>query len=235
MPVALVPVKPPRLSREELARTAPGLAPHGHDAFGLSLDGLERALPLLDWLRGALPVSARGLESVPASGPVLLVTNHSGPLPLGALALAAALLLDAETPRLPRPELEPWAAGAPWIGLALRRLGHVVAQPVNLAALLERGELAVHAPPAARAGRGAPLGPFRRDALRLAVRARATVIPAAIAGAEDVLPVRRLELLARLLGRRTPPFVLAGLPRRRAVRIALGAPRRLEAELDGPT
>jgi hypothetical protein len=232
MPVALIPARPPRLSREVLARAVPSAGALGHDAFGLSLDTLGRALPVLEWLHDTLPVVATGLDELPETGPTLIFTNHAGPLPVGALALAAALLLDTRAPRLPRVELEPWAASAPWIGLLLRRLGHVVSQPRNLAALLERGELAVHAPPAALVGRG--LGPFRREALRLAVRARATVIPVGIRGASAVLPVWRLRALGALLGTRTPPFIISGLPRRSEVRIALGKARRLEAVLDGP-
>ncbi len=232
MPVALIPARPPRLSRDALARAAPSAGSLGHDAFGLSLDTLARAVPVLEWLKGALPVVATGLDELPESGPTLLLTNHAGPLPLGALALAAALLLDTRAPRLPRVELEPWAASAPWVGLLLRRLGHVVSQPRNLAALLEQGELAVHAPPAALAGRG--LGPFRREALRLALRARATVIPVGIRGASAVLPVWRLRGLGALLGTRTPPFIITGLPRRSEVRIALGKARRLETDLEGP-
>src|SRR5205807_755007 len=83
------------------------------DDFGFDPDLTENVLlpilrPLFDrWWR----VEQRGLENIPASGPALLVSNHSGTLPLDALMMKLAIyegtgrhcrLLAADLPlRLP--------------------------------------------------------------------------------------------------------------------------------------
>src|SRR5689334_12995165 len=110
----------------------------GQDVGTALVDALYRF-----WWR----VEAAGLERVPATGPVILVTNRGGALlPYEALMLSAALA--ARRGRSARPVVDDWLARVPLLGTALARLGGVRATAGQLRRLVGEGEALIVAPEA---------------------------------------------------------------------------------------
>ena len=89
-------------------------------------------------------VSVRGLASVPAKGPAILIGNHSGAIPVDAMMLAYALDRDDEGPRrVARVLYDRFIDDIPALAEAYRRSGAVPARYDVADALLRRGELVV--------------------------------------------------------------------------------------------
>src|SRR6185295_3526590 len=86
--------------------------------------------------------SVFGVDRVPL-GRVLLISNHSGQIPIDGMLLGASMFLDAEPPRIIRSMVEKWTQTLPFVGTAFSRLGQVVGVPENARRLLELGEAIV--------------------------------------------------------------------------------------------
>lgn len=203
-------------------RTAPAPATPESDPFGLDRDFRAYSIPLFQFLFDQYwRITVTGLEHVPASGPALVVANHSGAVPADAFMLAAALELRHPQRRCLRVLFDKFVDALPFIGDLYRRLGGVTASFPNAERLLQRGEL-VGLFPEGIAGvekrwtERYRLRPFKTGTARLSVRTGSPVIPVAIVGAEEAYPVvARLYRTGRLVGLPwipvTPTFPLCGL------------------------
>jgi 1-acyl-sn-glycerol-3-phosphate acyltransferase len=155
------------------------------------------------WFR----VRMRGLENVPASGPALVVANHSGVLPLDAIMLQAGLYADHPAHRNLRLLGADLVYELPGLASLARRSGHTLADPSCADQLLRAGDL-VGVFPEGYKGIGKPfreryqLQRFGRGGFaRTAIKAGAPIIPCAIVGAEETYPmIGSSERLARLFG-----------------------------------
>src|SRR5690625_5218123 len=97
------------LGGEQAQRKLEGLAAdtneYGVDPFGMDLDyAIAAAGPLLWLYKNYFRVRTYGLEKVP-QGRVLLVSNHSRPLPIDGAMIAVSMLVQADPPRAVRPVL----------------------------------------------------------------------------------------------------------------------------------
>jgi len=88
------------------------------------------------WFR----VDSRGEENVPAEGPVLLVANHSGQLPLDGVLIGYAIASRKDRPRLPRAMIERFFPTVPYLGIMLNQVGAVLGDPANCARMLQNDE-----------------------------------------------------------------------------------------------
>lgn len=154
-------------------------------------------------------VQTEGLENVP-NGPCILVANHAGALPLDGPVLHLAL--RRERPQLAgsRWLLEDQIFHAPFVGVLANRLGAVRASPENAMRILGEGRPLIVFPEGFH-GLSKPfseryqLRRFGRGGyLKIALRARVPVIPVAIVGGEESMP-----LLGKLPG---GPFGVEYLP-----------------------
>jgi 1-acyl-sn-glycerol-3-phosphate acyltransferase len=178
-------------------------AGHGFDVFGLHPPSLALAVRLarLAYER-YFRVDSSGAERIPAHGPVILVANHAGVLPVDAAILCLDVLQRTEPPRIPRAVADHFVPRLPLVSTLFARLGVVSGTRTNVRILLERGELIAIFPE----GTTGP-GKLFRDRYRLqswrvgfaelAIRHGAAVVPVAIVGAEESWPV-----LAKLTGLR---------------------------------
>jgi 1-acyl-sn-glycerol-3-phosphate acyltransferase len=147
--------------------------------------------PVYDrWFR----VTWEGLEHLPATGGALLVANHAGALPPDAPAIMHGIEQE-----LGRPV---YGLGhdlfrtVPFVGTAWQRMGGVVGHPDNAFRLLhDDGQLVLVFPEGAK-GPGKPVSQryqlrrFGRGGfVEIAMRAGAPVIPIAVVGAEEAMPV----------------------------------------------
>jgi 1-acyl-sn-glycerol-3-phosphate acyltransferase len=190
----------------QIMRTGLGFAGSTElDDYGRD-DGLVRRLgPLADFLyRRYWRVHVLGAENLP-SGPAILVANHSGALPFDGPVIHSAI--RRERPELPEARwlVEDQVFHAPILGTLINRLGAVRACPENAVRLLEEGRPVVVFPEGIQ-GIGKPfseryqLKRFGRGGfVKLARRMRVPIIPVAVVGAEETMPML-LKLPARLLG-----------------------------------
>lgn len=190
------------------------------DDFGFDPDLTENIIipmlrPLFDkWWR----VEQRGVENIPATGPALLVANHSGTIPWDALMMKVGLL-DA-TGRHCRLLAEDLPFRIPVVGEVARKTGTSLSCEEDATRLLDGGEL-VCAFPEGYNGLGKPYseryklqqfsGTFTSVALAMGI----PIIPVSIIGAEEIHPMlRNIRSVARLLGLPympvTPTFPLLG-------------------------
>jgi 1-acyl-sn-glycerol-3-phosphate acyltransferase len=218
----------------------------GFDPWGLDPETLKRAVALGLWFyRNYFRVIPHGLERLP-KGRVMLVANHSGQLPFDAMMIAMALLVDALPARIPRGMVDYWVPSLPFISDLFTRSGAVVGSPLNCLDLL-RAEQCVMVFPEGTRGLGKPfskryqLQNFGTGFMRLAIEAKAPIIPVAVIGAEEIYPgAFNIEPLAKLLGMPyfpIPPLLallgpLGALPLPTQISIRFGEPLTFEADPD---
>jgi 1-acyl-sn-glycerol-3-phosphate acyltransferase len=188
---------------------------YGYDPFGFSREEAKPAMLVGKWLyRYYFRSQSFGLDHIPR-GRVMLVANHSGQLPFDGLNIAAAVLLDADPPRLPRAMIERFVPTLPYLGYLFTRWGQVLGTPDNCVRLLNDEEIILVFPEGAR-GISKPytkryqLAEFGLGFMRLALTTKTPIVPVAVVGAEEQAPAINLKWLAKLLG--TPAFPLMPIP-----------------------
>ena len=181
--------------------TSGGVDPFGFDPRVAKYAVLVARALYRDWFRAEV----RGLENVP-DGRVLLISNHSGQLPLDGLAIACALLLDRQPPRFVRSMVERWTATLPFVSVLFPRVGQIVGVPENCARLLEDEEAILVFPEGSK-GISKPfsqrykLTDFGIGFMRLALATKTPIVPVAVIGAEEqYISVADLQRVARVLG-----------------------------------
>lgn len=228
-----------RLERVPVQRGESGVDPFGCDPRVARYAVLLVRALYRDWFRAEV----RGMENVP-DGRALLISNHSGQIPLDGMAIGASLLLDRDPPRLVRSMVERWSATLPFVSVLFPRLGQIVGVPENCQRLLEMEEAILVFPEGSR-GISKPfseryrLGEFGTGFMRLALEARAPVVPVAVIGAEEqYVSVANLQSLAKLLGMPAfpvlPQLMLPGgfLPLPTKYRIHYGEPMHFTGDPD---
>jgi 1-acyl-sn-glycerol-3-phosphate acyltransferase len=185
-------------------------------------------------------VKVEGAEHLP-DGPFIIVANHAGALPLDGPVLHLAL--RRERPELPESRwlLEDQVFHAPFVGVLANRLGAVRANPENALRLLEEQRPLIVFPEGFH-GLSKPfseryqLKRFGRGGyVKIALRAGVPIVPAAIVGGEESMPLLG-KLPGGLLGVEYLPVTLPPLPARWHIRFAPpvsleGAPREPEHDL----
>src|SRR5262249_39500354 len=112
------------------------------DPFGLDHAFRERVVPAFRFLfERYWRVEAMGLHNIPASGPILFVSNHSGALPFdGAMICTALTLHDG---RIGRFLYDRFVTNVGPVDTFYRRVGGVPASRENALELLKRNEQVV--------------------------------------------------------------------------------------------
>lgn len=188
----------------------------GYDPWGFHTDTNKIVLSLFSGIYNKyFRVEAHGIENVPASGPVLIVANHSGQLPIDGTLVAYAISNREHAPRYPRAMIERFFPTVPYLGNVLNQVGAVLGDPTNCAKILDNGEAVIVFPEGIR-GSGKlykdryQLQRFGSGFVRLAMEHGAPVIPVGIVGCEETIPAfASIKPLAKLLG---IPYVPVALP-----------------------
>jgi 1-acyl-sn-glycerol-3-phosphate acyltransferase len=167
------------------------------------------------WFR----VEVEGIENVPARGGALLAANHAGALPSDGLMVAKAVREEHPRRRSLSHITDRALKTVPALGMVATKIGTVAAHPANLQRLLFDEEQLALVFPEGRGGSGKPvneryrLRPFEHGFVAAAARAGAPLVPVAVLGSEEAIPV-----LARL----RPAWPLPAIgPLRRLRQIAL--------------
>jgi len=216
---------------------------YGYDPFGMSRDSLRGAVRVAHFLyRYYFRAEAHGIEHIPPTGRMVLVANHSGQLPYDGLVIGASVFLEPETPRLVRSMVEHFVPSVPFASYLFNRWGQIVGTPENCRRLLAQDEAILVFPEGARGiskpfSRRYQLETFGTGFMRLALEARAPIVPVAVIGAEEQAPAVNLRRIARLVGAPAfpvvpyPPFVpLVPLPVK--YRLYFGEPMHIAGDHD---
>jgi 1-acyl-sn-glycerol-3-phosphate acyltransferase len=194
----------------ELRRLIPAADPtRALDDWGRSQRVFDLIEPLLDfYYRYWFRVEQRGVEHVPAEGGALLVSNHSGALPPDAPMIMQAIRHEHPRSRPVYMLGEHWFKGYPGIGMLANKIGLVAAHPANAQRLLRDEErLALVFPEGQKGSRKLywqryHLRRFGRGGfVRTAIRSGVPIVPVAVVGAEEAMPIfAHVPLLQRLTG-----------------------------------
>ena len=177
------------------------------DLYGFDQELTERFLlaavrPLAEkWFR----VEVRGAENIPAEGGALVVSNHSGTVPVDGLVTMSTV--HDSTGRNLRPLGADLMFRLPFIGELARKSGVTLASHEDAQRMLADGEL-VGVWPEGFKGIGKPyserykLQRFGRGGfVAAAIRTGVPIVPCSVVGAEEIYPlVGNVPSLARLLG-----------------------------------
>lgn len=218
------------------------------DEFGFDQEVTERFLltalrPIAErWFR----IEVRGMENIPLDEGALVVSNHSGTVPVDGLM--TGLMVHDHTGRFLRMLGADLVFRLPFIGELARKGGATLASNEDAERMLARGEL-VGVWPEGFKGIGKPfserykLQRFGRGGfVSAALRTGVPIVPCSVVGAEEIYPlVGDLPSLARLLGVPyipiTPFFPLLGplglIPLPSKWLIEFGEPIRTDAYGDG--
>ncbi|MBN1207475.1 MAG: acyltransferase family protein [Myxococcaceae bacterium] len=191
---------------------------YGVDPFGFNLDFSLAAVGPFLWLyRNYFRVETFGIEKVPA-GRVLLVSNHSGQLPMDGAMIGVAMMMEASPPRAIRSMVEKWVPSLPYVSTFMARIGQIVGTPENCRRLLESDEAILVFPEGARGiaklwPQRYQLQEFGLGFMRLALETHTPIVPVAVIGAEEQAPaLMDLKPVAKLLGFPAFPITPTGLP-----------------------
>lgn len=190
----------------------------GVDPFGYSLDYSMSAIGPFVWLyKHYFRVETHGIERVP-EGRVLLVSNHSGQLPLDGAMIGMSMLMEANPPRPIRSMVEKWVPSLPFVSTFMARIGQIVGTPENCRRLLERDETILVFPEGVKAISKLfihryQLQDFGLGFMRLALQTQTPIVPIAVIGAEEQAPaIVDVKPVAKLLGFPAFPLTPWGLP-----------------------
>jgi 1-acyl-sn-glycerol-3-phosphate acyltransferase len=156
------------------------------------------------WFR----VEQQGVENVPGTGGALIVSNHSGALPPDAPMIMQAIRNEHPDPRPVYMLGEHWFKGYPGVAMIANKIGLVAAHPANAQRLLcDEGRLALVFPEGQKATRKVywqryRLRRFGRGGfVKTALRAGVPIVPVAVVGAEEAMPIfAHVRPLQRLTG-----------------------------------
>jgi 1-acyl-sn-glycerol-3-phosphate acyltransferase len=216
-------------------RIALGASPSAPlDEYGEDPELVQQLSPIADFLYDRYwRVSVQGTENIP-DGPSLLIANHSGALPLDGPILRLAV--RRHRPDLPEPKwlIEDSLFHLRFLGVLLNRIGAIRASPQNaLRVLGEKRPLIVFPEGVPGVTKGFKeryhLQAFGRGGfVKVALETGACVVPAAIVGAEEALPVLPGPL-GRIFGLTQLPLTTVPLPTKWSIRF--GTPLRLDGDI----
>ena len=197
-----------------LHRIPTHLNAYGYDAFGFHPDAARRALVISALLyRYWFRVETHGIDRLP-KGRMLLISNHAGQIAIDAAMIGAAMVLEAEPPRIIRGMGEYWLPTVPWINIAMVRTGSVVGTRKNCVDLLDAEECVIAFPEGVRGMNKLiweryQLQEFGYGFMRLALETHSPIVPIAVVGSEEQAPaIANLRGLGQLLGMPAFPVTL---------------------------
>jgi 1-acyl-sn-glycerol-3-phosphate acyltransferase len=154
------------------------------------------------WFR----VEWEGLEKIPKTGGALLVANHAAAIPSDAPVIMHGI--EEELGRPVYGLADYFFREAPWVGTMWARVGGVPAHPDNAVRILrDQGQLVLVFPEGTKGPSKTYTDRYRLRRfgrggfVEIAMRAGVPVIPIAVVGAEESMPILfRAPRLAKLLG-----------------------------------
>jgi len=179
------------------------------DDWGRSERVFQMMEPVLNfYYRYWFRVEVEGIENIPSAGGALVASNHSGALPPDAPMIMQAIRNEHPNPRPLYMLGEHWFKGYPGVGMLANKIGMVAAHPANAHRLLhDEGRMVLVFPEGQKGTRKLfwqryKLRRFGRGGfVKTAIRAGVPIVPVAVMGAEEAMPIfAHVPLLQRITG-----------------------------------
>ncbi len=178
---------------------------HYHDPWGFNLALCETALrKLVPIYRTYFKVRVFGAENV-QNHPYIVVSNHTGQIPLDAMLITIAMIMDVTPPRILRAMIERFMAQLPFLGDLTAQTGSILGDRANCEFLIDNGESILVFPEGVRGiSKNTPdyykLRPFSQGFYRIALQKKTPILPVCVIGAEEMFPfVFHAKKLASIL------------------------------------
>ena len=236
------------LDAELRARVELLIARYGErdDPFGFDPEYIRYVLPIVAWVyHHYFRVQTYGIENIPEGG-ALLISNHSGQIPIDGMMIVTACLVARAEPLMVRSMIERWVPALPFVSWFFARCGQILGTRDNFRLLTEL-DSAILVFPEGVGGinktydQAYQLQNFGLGFMRLALENNLPIVPVGVVGAEEQAPAFYNFLpLAKLLGIPafpiTPTFPLLGplgmVPLPSRYHIHFGAPLLFEGNPD---
>lgn len=229
--------------KEQLNALPTKLNEFGYDEFGFSPEWIKWALVPVVWIyKYWFRVEMHGIHNIP-EGRVLLISNHSGQIPIDGMMIGAGIFLEGDPPRVLRSMIDRFVSSLPFVSTFLNRVGQILGAPENARALLNKDEALLVFPEGTRGINKLfwdryKLVKFGPGFMRLALETNTPIVPVAVIGAEEQLPsVANLEKFGKIFGLPTIPLLpqlfvpfLGWGPLPTKYRIYLGEPMVFEGD-----
>lgn len=181
-------------------------------------------------------VRVHGKENV-QNKPYMVVSNHTGQIPIDGMLICAAFATEIESPRILRPLVERFLTSLPFLGRWSSEGGAVLGDRLNCMNLLKRGESVLVFPEGVRGiakdtKDHYKLQRFTRGFLRMALSSDVEICPIAVVGAEEFFPyVLHLKKIAKLFKIPALPLSPNLIPLPSPIDIFIGEPYALPKSL----
>lgn len=208
------------------------------DPWGLDPKRAVKDLKIL-WplYRHYFDVKLHNTENIIPEKTYMIVSNHTGQIPIDALLICMAFMVELDDPRFLRPLIERYLTALPFLGRWSSEAGAVLGDRNNCLNLLERNESLLIFPEGVPGIAKSPkdyyrLKPFTKGFIRMALQAKVEILPISVVGAEDFFPyVYHLPKLAKFLKIPALPLSPNLIPLPSPVDIYIGKPYSLPTEL----
>lgn len=208
-----------------------------NDPWGFNLELCESTLrTLLPVYRRYFKVRVFGAEHVQDT-PYIVASNHTGQVPLDAMMVTIAFLIDVKHPRILRSMVERFMAQLPFLGDFAAQTGSILGDRANCQFLIEHGESILVFPEGVRGiSKNTPeyykTQSFSLGFYRIALQNRTPILPIAVVGAEEMFPfVWHVKSLAKLLSLPALPLSANLLPLPSPIDVHIGRPIPVSEEL----
>ncbi len=179
---------------------------NGVDQFGFDPEFAARMAPMLAWVyEHYFRVEPYDVDRVP-DGRCLLISNHSGQLPIDAVMIGLSVFLERTRPRVCRAMVEKFVSDLPFVSYFMERMGQITGTPDNCRRLLDAEEAILVFPEGVRGinklfHERYQLKPFGLGFMRLALETKTPIVPVAVVGAEEQAPaIMNFKRIGKLFG-----------------------------------
>lgn len=200
------------------------------DPWGLDLNTVSKALDyVLPLYKNYFKVRVFGKENV-SDEPYMLVSNHTGQIPIDGVLITTAFALEIDPPRVLHSMIERFMAGLPFIGDLSAQTGSVLGDRENCKWLLKNKESILVFPEGVRGiskdtNHYYELQKFSNGFYRIALETKTKILPVSVVGAEEMYPfVWHLKKLGKKIGVPSLPLSLNLLPLPSPIDIYIGEP-----------
>lgn len=211
------------------------------DPWGFNLDLCEKSFrTLFPLYRSYFKVRVFGQEHI-QDEPYIVVSNHTGQLPIDAMLLTMAFIMDIASPRVLRAMVERFLAQFPFLGDFTAQAGSILGDRANCEFLIENGESILVFPEGVRGiakntKDHYKLQPFSQGFYRIALQKKTPILPIAVIGAEEMFPfVFHSKKLAKLLSVPALPLTANLFPLPSPIDIHIGKPITIPEHLTADT
>jgi 1-acyl-sn-glycerol-3-phosphate acyltransferase len=210
------------------------------DPWGFNIDLCEKTLrALLPFYRSYFKVRVFGAENV-QDRPYMIVSNHTGQLPIDGMLITIAFALEVSPPRILRVMVERFLAQLPFLGDISAQTGAILGDRANCQYLLDNHESILVFPEGVRGiSKNTPdyykVRSFSQGFYRIAAHNKTPILPVCVIGAEEMFPfVFHAKKLASFLSLPSLPLSANLFPLPSPIDIYIGKeipiPESIEAE-----